>query len=75
MHSSMNKPTVEGAHLLFGLLLITADLQVILQHSAQRESEREKKKEKKKETGVIAGVTSCLLVLGLIRPVVIANSL
>lgn len=28
--------TAEGAHLLFGLFLVAADLQVILQHSAQR---------------------------------------
>lgn len=30
-------PTAGGAHLLFTLLLIAADLQVILQHSAQRQ--------------------------------------
>lgn len=29
--------TAGGAHLLFGLLLIAADLQVILQHSARRQ--------------------------------------
>lgn len=43
-----------GAHLWFGLLLITADLQVILQHSAPREKEE-------KSTKVIAAVACCLL--------------
>lgn len=33
----MNRWTAEGAHLLFGLFLVAADLQVILQHSAQRQ--------------------------------------
>lgn len=33
----MRGRTAEGAHLLFGLFLIAADLQVILQHSAQRQ--------------------------------------
>lgn len=33
----MNGWTAEGAHLLFGLFLIAADLQVILQHSVQRQ--------------------------------------
>lgn len=33
----MSGRTAEGAHLLFGLFLIAADLQVILQHAAQRQ--------------------------------------
>ncbi len=37
LHKGVNGRTAEGAHLLFGLLLIAADLQVILQHSAQRQ--------------------------------------
>ena len=58
--------TAEGAHLLFGLFLVAADLQVILQHSARR---------KKKRTRVIAAKTSCLLALGRIWEVVIGDSL
>lgn len=33
----MNGRSADGAHLLFGLLLVAADLQVILQHPAQRQ--------------------------------------
>ena len=35
----MNERTAEGAHLLFSLFLIAADLQVILQHPVQRQGD------------------------------------
>lgn len=37
LHRYTNGRTAEGAHLLFGLFLVAADLQVILQHSARRQ--------------------------------------
>lgn len=37
LHRWTNGRTAEGAHLLFGIFLIAADLQVILQHSVQRQ--------------------------------------
>lgn len=40
LHRCVNARTAEGAHLLFGLFLVAADLQVILQHSARREKGR-----------------------------------